>query len=208
MFRTNLNGLDSFWDNGLRAGGLILLAARPGMGKTSFLLSIGNLLSRNHRTLFISLENPESELKNRNIASSILLDDSKELDMGNLEEKIISTKSEVVLIDYLQLLSGIRESLIENLKSMAVSSNCCIMVNSQIGREPEYRDLSQRRPTLNDLLVSGSLFGSDISYVDNLTFLYQDKYYNPLSSSPGVIDLIQYDNNSRRIIKFSWSDII
>jgi replicative DNA helicase len=40
MITTEIKELDSFWNLGMKPGGLIVIAARPGMGKTSFLLSI------------------------------------------------------------------------------------------------------------------------------------------------------------------------
>ena len=205
MIRTENKELDSFWNLGMKPGGLIVIAARPGMGKTSFLLSIGERISQKHKTQLISLENSISLLKQNNISDSILIDDSPESNVELLSEIISQNKPEVVLIDYIQLMTGNRENLIKDLKAIAVKFNICLIVTSQISREPEYRALSERRPIINDLTTSGTLFNSDnISYIDNLTFFYRDHYYNRDSQKPDTIELIQYDYGNKKVIKLDW----
>ncbi len=205
MIRTENKELDSFWNLGMKPGGLIVIAARPGMGKTSFLLSIGERISQKHKTQLISLENSISLLKQNNISDSILIDDSPESNVELLSEIISQNKPEVVLIDYIQLMTGNRENLIKDLKTIAVKFNICLIVTSQISREPEYRAFSDRRPIINDLTTSGTLFNSDnISYIDNLTFFYRDHYYNRDSQKPDTIELIQYDYGNKKVIKLDW----
>jgi len=205
MIRTENKELDSFWNLGMKPGGLIVIAARPGMGKTSFLLSIGERISQKHKTQLISLENSISRLKQNNISDSILIDDSPENNVELLSEIISQNKPEVVLIDYIQLVTGNRENLIKDLKAIAVKFNICLIVTSQISREPEYRALSERRPIINDLTTSGTLFNSDnISYIDNLTFFYRDHYYNRDSQKPDTIELIQYDYGNKKVIQLDW----
>ncbi len=205
MIRTENKELDSFWNLGMKPGGLIVIAARPGMGKTSFLLSIGERISQKHKTQLISLENSISRLKQNNISDSILIDDSPENNVELLSEIISQNKPEVVLIDYIQLMTGNRENLIKDLKAIAVKFNICLIVTSQIGRDPEYRALSDRRPIINDLTTSGTLFNSDnISYIDNLTFFYRDHYYNRDSQKPDTIELIQYDYGNKKVIQLDW----
>ena len=205
MIRTENKELDSFWNLGMKPGGLIVIAARPGMGKTSFLLSIGERISQKHKTQLISLENSISRLKQNNISDSILIDDSPENNVELLSEIISQNKPEVVLIDYIQLMTGNRENLIKDLKTIAVKFNICLIVTSQISREPEYRALSDRRPIVNDLTTSGTLFNSDnISYIDNLTFFYRDHYYNRDSQKPDTIELIQYDYGNKKVIQLDW----
>ncbi len=205
MIRTENKELDSFWNLGMKPGGLIVIAARPGMGKTSFLLSIGERISQKHKTQLISLENSISRLKQNNISDSILIDDSPENNVELLSEIISQNKPEVVLIDYIQLMTGNRENLIKDLKAIAVKFNICLIVTSQIGRDPEYRALSDRRPIINDLTTSGTLFNSDnISYIDNLTFFYRDHYYNRDTQKPDTIELIQYDYGNKIVIQLDW----
>ena len=41
---------------------------------------------------------------------------------------------------------------------MAVKFNVCLIVASEISREPEYRALPDRRPIISDLTVDGTMF--------------------------------------------------
>jgi replicative DNA helicase len=203
MIKTENKELDSFWNLGMKPGGLIVIAARPGMGKTSFLLSIGERISQKHKTQLISLETSVDRLKQNRISDSILIDDSPENNIELLSEIISQNKPEVVLIDYVQLMSGNRENLIKDLKAIAVKFNICLIVTSQISREPEYR--SDRRPIINDLTTSGKLFNSDnIAHIDSLTFFYRDNYYNRDSQKPDTIELIEYDNGNKKVIQLDW----
>ena len=203
MIKTENKELDSFWNLAMKPGGLIVIAARPGMGKTSFLLSIGERISQKHKTQLISLETSVDRLKQNKLSDSILIDDSPENNVELLSEIISQNKPEVVLIDYVQLMSGNAENLIKDLKTIAVKFNICLIVTSQISREPEYR--LDRRPIINDLTIGGKLFNSDnIAHIDSLTFFYRDNYYNRDSQEPDTIELIQYDNGNKKVIQLDW----
>jgi replicative DNA helicase len=201
--KTDIKALDSFWKLGLKPGGLIVISARPGMGKTSFLLSIGERLSHNHRTQLISLENAIGPLKQNNIPGSILIDDSLEYNVELLSELIFQNKPEVVLIDYIQLMTGDKEKLIKDLKNIAVKFNICIIATSQISREPDYR--SDKRPIIKDLTTSSKMFNANtISCIDNLTFFYRDNYYNGDSQKQDTIELIQYFSGNKMVVRLDW----
>ncbi len=207
MMKTENKELNSFWSLGMKPGGLIVIAARPGMGKSSFLLSIGKQISKHHKTQLISLETSIKYLKHKNLSDSILIDDTPGINLDRLSEIILQNKPELVLIDYLQLMIDNREDLIKELKNIAVKFNICLIVTSQIGREPEYR--SDKRPIINDLTTNGKLFNSDnISFIDNLTFFYRDHYYNRDSQKPDEIELIQYDKGNMITIQLNWSSLI
>lgn len=203
MIKTGIKKLDSFWNLGMKSGGLIVISARPGMGKTSFLLSIGKRISQNHRTQLISLENAIGRLKQNSITDSILLDESPEYSVELLLELILQNKPEVVLIDYIQLMNGDKENLIKELKNSAVKFNICIIVTSQISREPDYR--SDKRPIIEDLTTSCKMFNADtISCIDNLTFFYRDNYYNRDSQKTDAIELIQYFSGIKKVVQLDW----
>ncbi|MBL7823000.1 MAG: hypothetical protein JNK69_06300 [Saprospiraceae bacterium] len=205
MIETGIKELDIFWNNSLHKSKLILLVARPGMGKTSFLMSIGKLISQKHRTLIFSLEYAAKNLERINPNDSLVIDDTSQLDVQQLSEIIASKNAEVVLIDYIQLLGGNRVTLLQDLKKIAKNMNICLIVNSQIGREPEYRVMSERRPLISDLTGS-TLFNLDnLSYIDNLTFMYRDQYYNPSTEKRDVIELIHYINDTATSVKLEWS---
>jgi replicative DNA helicase len=201
--KSDIKALDSFWNLGLKPGGLIVISARPGMGKTSFLLSIGERISQNHRTQLISLENTIGRLKHNILPDSILLDDSPEYNIELLSELILQTKPEIVLIDYIQLMNGDKENLIKDLKNIAEKFNICIIVTSQISRKPDYR--SDKRPIIEDLTNSCKMFNADtISCIDNLTFLYRNNYYNGDSQKPDTIELIQYFSANKKVVLLDW----
>ncbi|MDR5757001.1 replicative DNA helicase [Caballeronia sp. LZ035] len=69
VISTGLNDIDRQLNGGLRPGWLVILAARPGMGKTALALNIATHVSIDHSALFLSMEMPESEIHDRNIAS-------------------------------------------------------------------------------------------------------------------------------------------
>lgn len=69
VIKTGLHDLDKALNGGLRPGWVAILAARPGMGKTALALNIATHVAVDHAALFLSMEMPESELHDRNLAS-------------------------------------------------------------------------------------------------------------------------------------------
>lgn len=67
-YKTGLSGLDRYI-GGLKPASLIVLAGRPGMGKTVAGLNIAEHVSKERHVLFFSLEMPTEELSMRMIAS-------------------------------------------------------------------------------------------------------------------------------------------
>lgn len=83
---------------GLHGGELILIAARPAMGKTAFALNIASYaaIHANTPVAIFSLEMPKEQLVNRMLASETLVDSNK-LRTGKMEEE-----------DLIQLAEGLR----------------------------------------------------------------------------------------------------
>lgn len=77
-----LPNLQEFF-NGWNAPDLIIIGARPGMGKTSFTLSMAWEASKTHHIVFLSLEMSAEQLTNK-IASNITGIDEKDIRTGNL----------------------------------------------------------------------------------------------------------------------------
>jgi replicative DNA helicase len=69
VISTGYEDLDRALNGGLRPGWSVILAARPGMGKTSLALNIATYVASENGVLFLSMEMPESELIDRNISS-------------------------------------------------------------------------------------------------------------------------------------------
>lgn len=202
---------------GLNRSDLILLAARPGMGKTSFALNIMRhaAVVAEKRVAFFSLEMSKEQLVSRllsteSMVSSIKLrtgkldegewmrlieggdilskaqmyfDDSSQITVQGMKAKLRRLKDvDLVIIDYLQLMSGSRRTdnrvqeiseITRNLKIMAKELMVPVITLSQLSRDSEKRTTNAHRPVLSDLRDSGSIEQD----ADIVLFLYRDDYY-------------------------------
>lgn len=68
---TGLTDLDYQLGGGIFPGDLVIVGARPGMGKTTFLQQIGNLVASNRSVLFASGEMNEDSLTDRDVAAEL-----------------------------------------------------------------------------------------------------------------------------------------
>jgi replicative DNA helicase len=66
---TGFPAVDDKLNGGIRRGELIVLAARPKMGKTAFALNVACNVAVDHSVLVLSLEMPKSQLHDRNLAT-------------------------------------------------------------------------------------------------------------------------------------------
>lgn len=88
--KVGISSIDSFL-GGLNKGNLIILAARPGVGKTSFALNVAYNVASSSRydpkksIAFFSLEMSNSELSKRVISSTLHID-SEKLRLGTLDD--------------------------------------------------------------------------------------------------------------------------
>ncbi len=200
---------------GLNRSDLILLAARPGMGKTSFALNIARnvALQSKKRVAFFSLEMSKEQLASRMLSTEgliegtklrtgklnpdewirlveggdvlskteLYLDDSAGINVAGMKAKLRRLKNvDLVVIDYLQLMSGNRRTenrvqeiseITRNLKIMAKELNVPVITLSQLSRASETR--ADHKPQLSDLRDSGSIEQD----ADIVMFLYREGYY-------------------------------
>ena len=213
---TGISDLDSTI-TGLNRSDLILLAARPGMGKTSFALNIARHVGvkEKRKVAFFSLEMTKEQLASRLLSTEsrvggvklrtgklaedewirlieagdilsktqIYFDDTPGITVPAMKAKLRRLKDvDLVIIDYLQLMSGTRRTdnrvqeiseITRNLKIMAKEINIPVITLSQLSRASEQR--TEHRPMLSDLRDSGSIEQD----ADIVMFLYrQDYYYN------------------------------
>lgn len=201
---------------GLNRSDLILLAARPGMGKTSFALNIANhvAVKEKKRVAFFSLEMTKEQLASRMLSTEgevggtklrtgkltedewvrlieagdilsktqIYFDDTPGITVPEMKAKLRRLKDvDLVIIDYLQLMSGAKRidnrvqeisEITRNLKIMAKEINVPVITLSQLSRASEQR--TEHRPVLSDLRDSGSIEQD----ADIVLFLYRPDYYN------------------------------
>ena len=91
LVTTGLDPLDRLLGGGLLAGGLYVLAARPGMGKTALALQMADHVARVHGpVLYVSLEMDQEQLSARRAARVSGLPIHRLL-MGKLEEEELQT---------------------------------------------------------------------------------------------------------------------
>ena len=232
--------------SGFQKGDMILIAARPSMGKTTFALNIAvHAAPREGKTVVIfSLEMSKEQLAYKLLCSEANVDMLK-LRTGNLEDKdweniarasgplssakiyiddtagvsIMEMRSkcrrlkieygiDLILIDYLQLMSGSGEEsrqqevseISRNIKAIAKEMQCPVIALSQLSRAPEQR--ADHRPMLSDLRESGSIEQD----ADLVMFLYRDEYYNKETEEKNVAECIiaKQRNGPVGNVKLAW----
>jgi replicative DNA helicase len=220
---------------GLQGGDLIILAARPSMGKTAFALNIAEnvAVQEGLPVVVFSMEMGASQLALRLVGSLGRIDQSglrtgrlRDEDWGRLTEAVDKlSKSTIfidetpalnpaelrararrqarqcgklglIVVDYLQLMSGSGNSAGENrateiseisrgLKALAKELNCPVIALSQLNRSVETR--TDKRPMMSDLRESGAIEQD----ADVIMFIYRDDYYNREDSKvPGTAEII------------------
>ena len=217
---------------GLQPSDLILLAARPSMGKTALALNIAeNVAFKENRSMVIfSLEMSKEQLINRMFSlesgieaeklrtgtlkddewiqlmdaasvigkSKLLIDDTPSISIGELRSKCRKFKLEhedmsMIMIDYLQLMSGSGRSesrqleiaeISRSLKALARELKVPVVALSQLSREVEKRE--NKRPMMSDLRDSGAIEQD----ADVVMFIYRDDYYNKDSEKKGIAEVI------------------
>ena len=95
---SNYRKLDKI-TTGFQRGDLIIIAARPSMGKTAFALNLGINISKNHNVAMFSLEMPSIQILNRVLSAESFVPGSKIRTASNLTNndlQKIELKSEVI----------------------------------------------------------------------------------------------------------------
>ncbi len=134
---------------------------------------------------------------------NILFDDSGTVKVTDLRQKCRKLKQEnrldLVVIDYLQLLSGSKNQtnrvqevseISRTLKEMARELKVPVVALSQLSRSVEQRP--EKIPIMADLRESGSIEQD----ADVVLFLYRDDYYNKDSERPNQVDVMVAKNRS------------
>lgn len=221
---TKLDRLTSGWQN----SDLVIVAARPSMGKTAFVLSMTRNMAVDHNksVAIFSLEMSSVQLVNRMIVSEaeipsekirvgnlseaewerldyrikrledakIFIDDTPAISVFELRAKCRRLKRQhdidIVIIDYLQLMSGTseakgnREQEVSNisraLKGIAKELNIPVIALSQLNRSVEIRTGS-KRPQLSDLRESGAIEQD----ADMVAFIHRPERYGILQDDEG-----------------------
>ncbi|MBD5450044.1 MAG: replicative DNA helicase [Lachnospiraceae bacterium] len=217
---------------GMQPSDLILVAARPSMGKTAFVLNVAQYVAfKQDKTVAIfSLEMSKEQLVNRlfsmeskvdsqhlrtgNLSdaewekliesagvigkSHLIIDDTPGISISELRSKCRKYKLEhnleMIIIDYLQLMSGSGKStdsrqqeisdISRSLKALARELHVPVIALSQLSRAVEQRP--DHRPMLSDLRESGAIEQD----ADVVMFIYRDDYYNKDTEKKGIAEII------------------
>ena len=217
--------------SGFQKGDMVLIAARPSMGKTTFSLNIAEnaALKEGKSVVIFSLEMSKEQLAYKLLCSQanvdmlklrtgnledddweriaratgplanakIYIDDTAGISVMDMRSKCRKIKMEhgidMILIDYLQLMSGSAGSdnrqqevseMSRSIKALAKEMECPVIALSQLSRAPEQR--ADHRPMLSDLRESGSIEQD----ADVVMFLYRDEYYNKETEEKGIGECI------------------
>ncbi|MDY6011991.1 replicative DNA helicase [Clostridium sp.] len=232
--------------SGFQKGDMVLIAARPSMGKTTFALNIAEhaALREGKSVVIFSLEMSKEQLAYKllcseanvdmlklrtgtlddkdweNIAratgplskAKIYIDDTAGVSVMEMRSKCRRLKVEygidLILIDYLQLMSGSSSEsrqqevseISRSIKALAKEMECPVIALSQLSRAPEQR--ADHRPMLSDLRESGSIEQD----ADLVMFLYRDEYYNKETEDKNVGECIiaKQRNGPVGTVKLAW----
>lgn len=231
---------------GFQKGDMILIAARPSMGKTTFALNIAqNAAIRQGKSVAVfSLEMSKEQLAYKllcaeanvdmvklrngdlddrdweNIArasgplaeAKIFIDDTAGISVMEMRSKCRRLKMEhgidMILIDYLQLMSGSNSEnrqqevseISRNIKAIAKEMQCPVIALSQLSRAPEQR--ADHRPMLSDLRESGSIEQD----ADIVMFLYREYYYSKEKEDENLAECIiaKHRNGEVGTVNLAW----
>jgi replicative DNA helicase len=230
---TGYTDLDSM-TSGLQEGDLVIIAARPSMGKTALALNMAEHVAVDNRlpVAVFSMEMSSSQLATRLLGSVGRLDQHKlrtarltDDDWGRLTHAVGKLhdapihidespglnclelrararrlhrqygKLGLIVIDYLQLMSGTASARGENrateiseisrsLKGLAKELKVPVIALSQLNRSVEQRQ--DKRPVMSDLRESGAIEQD----ADLILFIYRDEVYNQDSPHKGKAEII------------------
>lgn len=232
--------------SGFQKGDMVLIAARPSMGKTTFALNLAQhaALRCGKSVVIFSLEMSKEQLVQKllcaeanismvsfrngdlkdsdwdNIvrsagplgASKIFIDDTPGVTVMEMRSKCRRIKLEhgidMILIDYLQLMSGSGSEsrqqevseISRSIKALAKEMECPVIALSQLSRAPEQR--ADHRPMLSDLRESGSIEQD----ADVVMFLYRDEYYNKETEDKNIGECIMAKQRNGPVgtVKLAW----
>jgi replicative DNA helicase len=231
---TKLDRITSGWQR----SDLIIIAARPSMGKTAFVLTMARNMAVEHKraVAMFSLEMSSIQLVNRLIVAEtelpsdkvrngrleqyeweqleyrikglieapIFIDDTPGISIYEIRAKCRRLKNlydiQVIIIDYLQLMSGPGDSkgnreqevstISRALKGIAKELNVPIIALSQLNRSVELRG-GTRKPQLSDLRESGAIEQD----ADIVCFIHRPEKYgidvdDDQNSTKGIAEII------------------
>ena len=229
--RTGFSYLDTV-TSGLNKSDLLLIAARPGMGKTSFALNIATNVARHSgKEVAIRMLSSEALVDSQKLRNGFLtnedwvrlatsagvlsglpmyIDDTASINVQQIKAKLRRMKNlGLVVIDYLQLMGSTLKTDNRVLVVSELTRQLKIMAKELDIPIIVLSQLSRgpegrndKRPMLSDLRESGSIEQD----ADIVMFLYRDAYYNKDSPTPNISECIVAKNRHGETgtVKLMW----
>lgn len=233
---------------GFAPGGLYILAARPGVGKSALGIAMGDMLAKTRQVLYVSLEMTEQELNARRLAAfsasgctfnrllfektdeatdvallnacstlaerKLLILAAASMTVAQLENRARSCQAEVVMVDYLGLLSGPDPKASEyervtrisgDLKRMAKRLGCVVIALCQLNREAAAPG-GETPPRLSQLRSSGAIEQD----ADGVLLLHRPEYAapdpkrSPAAPQPFLVDVAKNRHGRTGRLELQW----
>ena len=195
---TGLYDLDRML-TGLHGGELVLVGARPAMGKTSMALGVTQFAACKAKrcVAVFSMEMPSEQIGLRLLCSAASINMQRV--RSRCRRLMMEQGLDLIVIDYLGLMGT--DKRVENrqlevseisrqLKAIALELKIPVLACAQLSRAPAAR--TDKRPMLSDLRDSGSIEQD----ADVVLFLHREGYY----ASAGAEDGPKPDDNAGEII--------
>lgn len=207
--KTGYHGIDAMFPNGgMQAEQLIVIAGRPGMGKSSLAWCVAeHAAAAGKPVVYFAMETSAREIGRRALlwhesltdrtaatkhlaALPITIDATPSISLSHLRIRLRRLRRQsglgLVVVDYVQLMRHRAENRLQEvselsrgLKAVAKEFSVPVIAVCQINRAAEGR--TDRRPIMSDLRESGQLEQD----ADAIIMLYRDEVYAPLSHLKG-----------------------
>lgn len=218
--KTGLRDLDRL-TGGFKNSDLIIVAARPSMGKSSLACQIAETVSHQEHVIIFTME-----MAKRQVASRMLrfhenrigksaaiahlyelkmhIDEAPAVTLGHIRSKCRQIKRQfglgMIVVDYIQLMRGEGEnrnqeigSISRGLKAIAKEFDIPVVALSQLNRKVDER--GDKRPLMSDLRESGEIEQD----ADVILFIYREEMYNPETENKGIAEIICRKNRNGSI---------
>lgn len=246
VIKAGFPALDSVL-GGFATGGLYIVAARPGVGKSAFGIAVADMLAKSRTVLYASLEMTEEELNARRIAAfsdapcsfgkllfgktsekedtaiasacatlserKLYISTVSSMTVAELGIQARNTGAEVVVVDYLGLLSCADRKLSEyervtqisgDLKRLAKQLKCVVLALCQLNRESS--SSTDGLPKLAQLRSSGAIEQD----ADAVMLLHRPEYgrtdidRDPTAPQQFFVDIAKNRHGRTGIVELAW----
>lgn len=163
---TGLKSLDIAL-NGMQRKDVIIVAARPSMGKSVFSLNLAEGLSKNHNVYYASLEMAKEKLGMRLLAKNTGINSLK-VSMGNLDDKeweVIGMKSSKMAMQNLYIDDSSDLSMMDiksRCQRLKMQSGLDVIIIDHIGLLKAHSRRENRNLELGDISRMGKIIAKDL----------------------------------------------